>query len=56
MPTYTIDQYADFNGWAGIDALGSSRRAKGVALQREKLRDECTLRDSAVSGVATFHG
>ena len=42
MPTYTIDQYADFNGWAGIDALGSSRRAKGVALQREKLRDECT--------------
>ena len=46
MPTYTIDQYADFNGWAGIDALGSSRRAKGVALQREKLRDECTLRDA----------
>ena len=45
MPTYTIDQYADINGWAGIDALGSSRRAKGVALQREKLRDECTLRD-----------
>ena len=44
MPTYTIDQYADINGWAGIDALGSSRRAKGVALQREKLRDECTLR------------
>lgn len=43
MPTYTIDQYADINGWAGIDALGSSRRAKGVALQREKLRDECTL-------------
>ena len=46
MPTYTIDQYADINGWAGIDALGSSRRAKGVALQREKLRDECTLRDA----------
>ena len=41
MPTYTIDQYADINGWAGIDALGSSRRAKGVALQREKLRRQC---------------
>ena len=42
MPTYTIDQYAAINNWAGIDALG---RAKGVVLQREKLRDECTLRD-----------
>ena len=43
MPTYTIDQYAAINNWAGIDALG---RAKGVVLQREKLRDECTLRDA----------
>ena len=46
MPTYTIDQYADINGWAGIDALGSSRRAKGVAVQRRLLRDVCTLRDA----------
>ena len=45
MPTYTIDQYAAINNWAAIDALGSRARAKGVALQREKLRDECTLRD-----------
>ena len=46
MPTYTIDQYAAINNWAAIDALGSRARAKGVALQREKLRDECTLRDA----------
>ena len=43
MQTYTIDQYAENNNWADIDALDSARRAKGVALQREKLRDECTL-------------
>ena len=46
MQTYTIDQYAENNNWADIDALDSARRAKGVALQREKLRDECTLRDA----------
>ena len=39
MPTYTIDQYADINGWAGIDALGSSRRAKGGARAVELLSE-----------------
>ena len=47
MPTYTIDQYADFNGWAGIDALGSARKSV-----RKKLRGALSDESYAVRTAA----
>ena len=47
VANYTIHQYATNNNWAGLDAFGSpQQRRSALALQRRKLRDECTLRDA----------